>query len=194
MPYGDQVSRPQQDPSSGRLLPPANLPERTSEQENLRKNREWMDHYMKEQNPGVTTGPNPLPPQPSPPSSEELIRQNKNFQNLPRMPLPPPRILQDEEGRRFPEFETPTQREMHEDWEQNMADRMAPEDWTPTQYGEVTNPFPGNQNLPGNWWSNPPTPGSLPQMPLPPPNPLERNLYRGLMPPETRIWQDKPWT
>ena len=94
MPYGDQVSRPQQDPSSGRLLPPANLPERTSEQENLRKNREWMDHYMKEQHPGVTTGPNPPPPPPQPPSSEELIRQDRQMRTgqgmwpTPRQPGP----------------------------------------------------------------------------------------------------------
>jgi hypothetical protein len=185
MAYGDQVSRPQQDPSSGSLLPPAKNPPPAQD-----PNEEWLDKYFREKSgisPGTTTGPNP----PQPASPEDLIRQN---QNLPRMPLPPPSILMDEEGRRFPEFDMPTQEDMNAGYMQDMASRMAPEDWPPSEYGEVTSPFPGNQNLPGNWWSNPPTPESLPQMPLPPPNPLERNLYRGLMPPETRIWQDKPWT
>ena len=112
-----------------------------------------VDKFMKKNPDAVKQPANPF-------ALEDIIRQAAK-PKLPKMPLPPPGTVMDEEGYEYPEFEDlhmPTTRE-------------------PKYSSE-----------------NPPTPSSLPQMPLPWADPSEGSLYRGLLPPEERIWHDKPWT
>jgi len=130
---------------------------------------------------------------------EEIIRQ-AGKPKLPKMPLPPPSLGMDEEGRLHPDFELPTQGGMG--WplgsgpDEELPPWMSFDSLKPGLRIPPTPPPGGTLRAPAPWnyeW-NPPTPSRLPQMPLPPVDPDKDTLYRGLMPPGERIWQDKPWT
>ena len=159
-----------------------------------------VDKFMKKNPDAVKQPANPF-------DLEDIIRQ-AGKPKLPKMPLPPPGIVADEEGRKFPEFNFPSQDELNWNLAQNRGEnpfdfnpghgnfREGFPDWPPG--GELQAPTPPSVDRPWQmgWGSppNPPTRERLPQMPLPPPGPSMDHLYRGLMPPEERIWHDKPWT
>ena len=152
----------------------------------------WVDKFMKKHPDAAKQHENSSTP-------EELIRKAK-MSKLPKMPLPPPSVAIDEGGGRHLDFGLPNQGGVgwppgsgpdDEPQQAGLLDGLGSEYWIPPISGSG-----GTLRAPSPWnyeW-NPPTPSKLPQMPLPPVDPDKDTLYRGLMPPGERIWQDKPWT